>query len=52
MRRVLLSIKLSDGEMVGGAVVIINESTQHNHLDLAFVKKRSSDKDKGKEDMV
>ena len=21
-----------DGEMVGGAVVIINESTQHNHL--------------------
>ena len=22
-----------DGEMVGGAVVIINESTQHNHLD-------------------
>ena len=27
-----------DGEMVGGAVVIINESTQHNHLDLLFVK--------------
>ena len=27
-----------DGEMVGSAVVIINESTQHNHLDLLFVK--------------
>ena len=27
-----------DGEMVGGTVVIINESTQHNHLDLLFVK--------------
>ena len=27
-----------DGEMVGGAVVIINESTQHNHLDPLFVK--------------
>ena len=24
--------------LVGGAVVIINESTQHNHLDLLFVK--------------
>ena len=23
---------------MGGAVVIINESTQHNHLDLLFVK--------------
>ena len=30
-----------DGEMVGGAVVIINESTQHNHLDLLFVRVRS-----------
>ena len=39
MRRGLLSIKLFvDGEMAGGAVVIINESTQHNHLDLLFVK--------------
>jgi len=27
-----------DGEMVGGAVVVINEDTQHNHLDLLYVK--------------
>jgi hypothetical protein len=27
-----------DGEMVGGAVVVINEVTQHNHLDLLYVK--------------
>lgn len=27
-----------DGEMAGGAVVVINEKTQHNHLDLLFVK--------------
>ena len=27
-----------DHEMVGGAVVIINESTQHNHLDFLYVK--------------
>jgi len=27
-----------DGEMVGGAVVVINEKTQHNHLDLLYVK--------------
>lgn len=27
-----------DGEMVGGAVVVINENTQHNHLDLLYVK--------------
>lgn len=27
-----------DGEMVGGAVVVINEKTQCNHLDLLFVK--------------
>ena len=30
-----------DGEMVGGAVVIINESTQHNRLDLLFAKMSS-----------
>lgn len=24
--------------MVGGAVVVINENTQHNHLDLLYVK--------------
>ena len=27
-----------DGEMVGGAVVVIDENTQHNHLDLLYVK--------------
>lgn len=27
-----------NGEMVGGVVVIINKKTQHNHLDLLFVK--------------
>lgn len=27
-----------DGERVGGAVVVIDERTQHNHLDLLFVK--------------
>lgn len=37
-----------DGEMVGGAVVIINESTQHNHLDLLFVKNGVQSKGIGK----
>lgn len=27
-----------DGQMVGGAVVVINEETQHNHLYLLYVK--------------
>lgn len=27
-----------NGEMVGGAVVVIDEKTQHNHLDLLYVK--------------
>ena len=27
-----------DGQMVGGAVVVINEKTQHNHLHLLYVK--------------
>ncbi|MBQ2390665.1 MAG: GNAT family N-acetyltransferase, partial [Clostridia bacterium] len=27
-----------DGEIVGGAVVVIDEKTQHNHLDLLYVK--------------
>lgn len=27
-----------DGEMAGGAVVVINESTRRNHLDLLYVK--------------
>ena len=29
---------LVNGEMVGGAVVVIDEKTQHNHLDLLYVK--------------
>ena len=28
-----------NGEMVGGAVVVINKETQHNHLDLLYVKR-------------
>lgn len=27
-----------DGEMVGGAIVVINQETQHNHLDFLYVK--------------
>lgn len=27
-----------DGKTVGGAVIIVDEETQHNHLDLLFVK--------------
>ena len=27
-----------DDEIVGGAVIVINEDTQHNHLDLLYVK--------------
>lgn len=27
-----------DGETAGGAIVVIDEETQHNHLDLLFVK--------------
>ena len=27
-----------DGKMVGGAIVVIDEKTQHNHLDLLYVK--------------
>ena len=27
-----------DGEFIGGAVVVINKETQHNHLDLLYVK--------------
>ena len=29
---------LADGEIVGGAIVVINEKTLHNHLDLLYVK--------------
>ena len=31
-----------DGKMVGGAVVVIDEVTQHNHLDFLYVKKFES----------
>lgn len=27
-----------NGEMIGGAIVVIDEKTQHNHLDLLYVK--------------
>lgn len=27
-----------DGELVGGAIVVIDEETQHNHLDFLYVK--------------
>ena len=37
-----------DGEIVGGAVVVINEKTQHNHLDLLFVKNGIQSKGIGK----
>ena len=29
---------LVDGKMLGGAIVVIDEETQHNHLDLLYVK--------------
>lgn len=29
---------VSDGKMIGGAIVNINAATQHNHLDLLYVK--------------
>jgi hypothetical protein len=29
---------VADGDMVGGAIVVINEETQHNHLDFLYVK--------------
>lgn len=37
-----------DGEMAGGAVVVINEKTQCNHLDLLFVKYGAQSKGIGK----
>lgn len=37
-----------DNEMVGGAVVIIDEETQHNHLDFLFVKYGTQSKGIGK----
>lgn len=37
-----------DGEIVGGAVVSINEQTNHNHLDLLYVKIGTQGKNIGK----
>lgn len=37
-----------DGEMVGGAIVVIDEKTQHNHLYLLYVKYGVSSKGIGK----
>lgn len=39
---------LLDGEMVSGAIVVIDEKTQHNHLDLIFVKYGTQSKEIGK----
>lgn len=39
---------LIDGEMVGGAVVVIDEKDQHNHLELLFVKYGTQSKGVGK----
>ena len=33
-----IDIRPVDGEMVGGAIVVIDEEAQHNHLDLFYVK--------------
>ena len=37
-----------DNEMVGGAVVVIDEETQHNHLDFLYVKYGTQSKGIGK----
>ena len=37
-----------NGKMVGGAIVVIDEETQHNHLDLLFVKYGTQGKGIGK----
>ena len=37
-----------DGVIVGGAVVVINEETQHNHLDFLYVKYGTQSKGIGK----
>lgn len=37
-----------DGEMAGGAIVVIDEETQNNHLDLLFVKHGNQGKGIGK----
>ncbi|MDO5849438.1 MAG: hypothetical protein Q4P18_07875 [Methanobrevibacter sp.] len=33
-----------DGELVGGAIVLIDENTQHNHLDFLYVNSNASGK--------
>ena len=33
-----------DGEMVGGAIIVINNETQHNHLDFLYVKNDTHNK--------
>lgn len=38
---------LLDGEIVGGAVVLIDNETQHNHLDFLYVKKDTHGKGVG-----
>ena len=38
---------LLDGELVGGAIVVINNETQHNHLDFLYVKKGNYSKGLG-----
>lgn len=38
-----------DDEMVGGAIVVIDESTQHNHLDFLYVKNGVQSKGIGQE---
>lgn len=39
---------LVDGKMAGGAIVVINSDTQHNHLDFLFVKYGAQSKGIGK----
>ena len=39
---------VENGEMVGGAIVVINAQTQHNHLDFLFVKVGRQSKGVGK----
>lgn len=39
---------LADGKTVGGAIVSIDEQTQHNHLDLLYVKHSTQSKGIGK----
>lgn len=38
---------LLDGELVGGVVVLIDDETQHNHLDFLYVRNETSSKGVG-----